>query len=211
MSETAEKTTATDAKRGPNLDTSERSKKLTISRVCGKQAPMQDGEPTRWLADFYCYVTGNKTEESEFGEYNRWLGEFRSVNCQTGEVLKAANAIFPSIASDVIEAAYIGANKAGDTSGQGGNVMLAFRLGLVPDWYTAEGGVRMPANKSGYKYTMKDIVAPSHRSPLDMLYAEVHAPLLENQTPTPSQIEDKSDEAEAAKSVGNRSGRRAAA
>jgi hypothetical protein len=162
-------------KPGPNLSAAERSKKLTITRVVGKLAPMQDGAEKEWLADFYCYVTGNKQEESAFGEYSRWMGEFRSVNCTTGEVLISANAIFPSIASDLIAAAYAGGKEQA-------NVMLAFRLGREPDWKD-DNGVRMPGNKTGYKYCIRDIVAPSNRSPLDLLYAEVHAPLIEAPEP----------------------------
>ena len=173
---------------GPNLDSAERTKKLTMQRVVGSLPFMSQTAPKEWLADFYCYVTGSKEEDSPYGHYYRWLGEFRSVHCSTGEVLKAANAIFPGIASSMIEAAYVGANKPGGASD--GNVMLAFRLGREPDWGSDEKGNPRPNNKTGYRYIMQDIVAPSQRSPLDLLYAEVHAPMIAGSVSRPALSDD---------------------
>lgn len=155
---------------GPNLSKAERAKKLTITRVCGKLPSMKATDGKVWHADFYCYVTGTKAEDSEYGEYTRWLGEFQSVNLATGEVLKSANAIFPPIASGMIEAAYVGANKGASAD----NIMLAFRIGTEPDYL--ENG--MPANRTGYRYIIQDIVTASNRTPLDLLYEAAHKPLL---------------------------------
>lgn len=146
--------------------TDERAKKLTVERIAGKAALIPQTDPDAapvWLADIYCYVTGNKIETSAYGDYSRWLGEFKSENLVTGEVLTSANAIFPSIASDMIEAAYVGGNKIG---GESANVLLAFRIGIKHP---------LRPNKAGYEYTIKQIVAAASDNPLDRLIADAKA------------------------------------
>lgn len=178
------------ASRGPNLSNAVRAKKLTIDRVAGDRLTNMLKEKiegskeqgVRWLADFYCFVTGTKRETSPYGDYYRWLGDFKSLNIATGEVLQSANAIFPGIASDLIEAAYVGGNNIG---GEAANVMLAFRVGIEccnPD----------RANKSGYEFRLQDIVRPSTRSPLDMLYEEANVPLL-TQTHQQGRVPDEAE------------------
>jgi hypothetical protein len=160
----------------PNMSSATRSKKLTVERICGKLGPMAPDQEGRWHCDVYCYVTGEKRESSTFGDYSRWLGEFKTINLTTGEVLVSATAILPAIASDLIEAAYRGGNNIG---GEASNVMLAFRIGSI-----------YGMNKAGYVYTLRDIVAPSTKSPLDRLYDEVNLPLIGGSVKTAA-VEDQ--------------------
>jgi hypothetical protein len=167
-----------------NLSNAVRAKKLTVERIFGKPPAMVAGDKIKYLCDVYCYVTGSKKESSPYGEYYRWLGEFKSINLDTGEVLVAANAIFPGIASDVIEAAYIGGNNIG---GDASNVMLAFRLG------TAETSAK--PNKAGYVYVLQDIVAPNTQSPLDMMYAERQRVAITDQSAGPAEAKPTTEPA----------------
>lgn len=166
----------------PNVSESSMRRKLTVQSVYGRLDPMRQGDATRWYGNWYCYITGAKEEQSQFGPYIRWLGDFKHEDLQTGEVTQSNTLILPGIASDRISAAYSGGANIG---GAAQNVMLAFQLGTDFDM-----------NKAGYKFTLREIRAPSSRSPLDLFIADCYQqPALEDHSDEHPDAESEAQEA----------------
>lgn len=139
------------------------AKKITCAGLLPAGFRMAPGDKDLWLADFFCQVTGSKEETYDGRPYTRWLGDFRRVDCSTGEIVGASTLIMPDIASDRIEAAMSGgANAAG---GLRQNVEIAFRLGV-----TAEGRTGM----YGYAWTLQTIMQPNYVAPVDRFIAECY-------------------------------------
>src|SRR5262249_28824075 len=85
-----------------------------------------------------------------YGAYVKWLGDFRAIRPDTGEVFASNTLIVPEIANAKIRAAMgIAENNAGARQ----NVMLGFRLGVTSE-------ARKVGNK-GYAYVLRDI-QPAH-------------------------------------------------
>lgn len=156
-----------------NVSTAPRRKKLSIAECFGPQEPLREGDPIKWLGDFFCHVTKSKNEQSDLGPYIRWYGDFRAVLIETGEIVQAATAIFPSIASEWIEAAVAGGSN--DAGGATQNVFLAFRVGIEPARRRAGRTSLAP-----YQYILKDIQPPNYKSPLDLFMADAAMMQLEH-------------------------------
>jgi hypothetical protein len=77
-------------------------KRLTNSRICGK---LDTVKKLTWLARISFYVNLIAQEDSPEGSYPRFMGEFKSYNFDTGEILTSGNGVFPSVLSDIIEKA----------------------------------------------------------------------------------------------------------
>jgi len=147
----------------PNLSSAQRLKKLTVANVVGaernhwlrgvRQGISPKPDKPVWLADFYCHVTGHRNGSTTYGDYTIWLGDFRSINCETGEMLSSATAIFPDIATDLIQAARMGGEAIG---GGAANIMLAFRLGVEAD------------PRTGYHFVLLDIAPATQKSGIDL-------------------------------------------
>lgn len=139
-------------------------KKITCAGLLPKGYEHPRGSGDLWLADFFCQVTGCKEETYDGRPYIRWLGDFRRVDCDTGEIVASSTAIFPDIASDRIEAAMLGGENA---AGHRQNVQIAFRIGV-----TGEGRVGM----QGYAWTLQTIMQPNYVAPIDRFVAECYQP-----------------------------------
>lgn len=138
-------------------------RKVTVAGLLPKNYEHPRGAPDLWLADFFCQVSGSKPEEYDGRPYLRWLGDFRRVDLSSGQIVGGATAIFPSIASDRIEAAMgLGENAAG---GVRTNVEMAFRLGI-----TGEGRT----GREGYAWTLQTIMQPNYVAPIDRFVAECY-------------------------------------
>lgn len=170
----------------PNVSASQRLKKLTIANVIGAETNhrlrgIREGinpKPSApiWLADFYCQVTGHRTGSTTYGDYTVWLGDFRSVNLETGEMLSASTAIFPDIAADLISAARMGGEAIG---GGAANIMLGFRIGVEAH------------PRTGYAYCLKDIAPVTQKTGVDLFMEAAYG----NQPALPAPEEDSEREA----------------
>jgi hypothetical protein len=134
------------------------SKKIT-AKVFGEPGYMKPGDPDRWLIDCICQVTGaeRETEKGTYGPYWLWKGHFRATDLKTGQRVESPTAIFPEIASALIEAARDGG--INDGRGLAQNIMIAFRLGTTSE--SARVG------KEGYAWTLKIIQPATQESSLD--------------------------------------------
>ena len=137
-------------------DRAKHVEEMTIQLVVGTLPFMERNAPVEWLADFYCCVTSGR-EEIPYSRYVHWHGEFRSVNCATGEVLQSRNAIFPNITSGVINPNVILSKWDRGNRVRRKYVTLAFRVGREPDWGIDEDGNPQPNNVTGYRYVTRDI------------------------------------------------------
>lgn len=141
------------------------SKKIT-AKTFGDPAHMKPGDPDRWIMDCICQVTGaqRETEKGTYGPYWLWKGMFRAIELKSGRIVEAPSAIFPDIASDLIEAARDGG--INDGRGVAQNVMLAFRLGTTSD--------APRVGREGYAWTVKVIRPAQLESPLDAFQREAY-------------------------------------
>lgn len=69
----------------------------------------------------YGQATGMKGGVSEYGEFVRFLGNFRGVNAETGEVFHSGSLILPRTAENLL----VGVLNTGAT-----NVTFAFKIGI---------------------------------------------------------------------------------
>lgn len=81
-------------------------KRFTMIRVLGDATPGKTkyAKPTE-LVHVVFHVDAIAQDESPDGVYPRLMGEFRATNLLTGDLFKAANAVFPTVLSDIIEVA----------------------------------------------------------------------------------------------------------
>lgn len=115
------------------------ARKITVADVCGKIAKGSVTEP-RNLMNVLARVTDMKPQETQYGPYIDFRGQFEAVNLETGEVHQGSRMIVPTIVEQELEAAFQSANAEGE-----GAVLAAFTIGVQP----SERG------SMGYEYTLE--------------------------------------------------------
>lgn len=107
-------------------------------------------------------ATDTKVGESNFGKWTALIGQFRSVNMFTGEVLEAAKVFLPGILEEMI------LGKMAGQGSEGRGVLFAFTVGIKLD--------ETPNSAKGYTYYAKPLVHPQADDPFQKLIAQVPAP-----------------------------------
>ena len=133
--------------------------KITMKSVCG--APeMQSVEIVdesgvkktvlRGVERLYMRVVGvargSENITSQYGDSIKFLGDFRAINIQTGEVFNAGNVFLPNIAESYVYNALEAVKHAEGFSG----LELAFDIGVKP-----------ASTPMGYEYTVKPLIEPA--------------------------------------------------
>jgi hypothetical protein len=113
------------------------ARKITISDVCGKVAKGSITEPKN-LMNVLARVTSMKPQETQYGPYIDFRGQFEATNLETGEIHQGSRMIVPSIVEQELEAAFEG-------SESDGVILAAFTVGVQP----SERG------SMGYEYTLE--------------------------------------------------------
>lgn len=149
-------------------------RKITIATVAGKvkgNAELMkkiieaDGQAVG-LMDVFGIASKGKPGETQFGEFVKFVGQFRAVNLATGEVFAAPACILPTFLADDI----YGAMTAG---GEGvRNAQFAFRIGV---FYA-------PESVTQYQYDAQPLIQPAEADALALLekQAQEGARLLEH-------------------------------
>lgn len=143
-------------------------KKITFRDVVGKpekikhkiQVPTADGMSTEekevWLArpgDLMAVIGkahNHRSGNTPLGDYMEFVGTFEAYRLSDGEVFQSTRCIFPPIAGDMAEEAYLSAKRNDDSA----IVEFGFVVGVEPDHRSAEG----------YRFTCKPLRAEADRS-----------------------------------------------
>jgi hypothetical protein len=121
------------------------SRKLTVKGIVGSPAGLVTAEKPRLLiARIYGTVQGAKPDESQYGEYVRFTGNFRGVNLLTGEASSSPSCILPETAEQLVFNAFNQLDK-------GSELNFAFDFALEHD--------ADPRNARGYKYVTVTLLA----------------------------------------------------
>lgn len=114
------------------------ARKITVADVCGKLAKGSVEGP-RQIMSVLARVTDMKPQETQYGPYIDFRGQFEATNLETGEVHQGSRMIVPSIVEQELEAAFMGQVDGDDV------LLAAFVIGVEP----SERG------SMGYAYTLE--------------------------------------------------------
>lgn len=95
------------------------------------------------LVLLYGRAINHRIGTTPLGEFMEYLGSFEARRIKDGEIFQSSRIIFPPIAADMAQSAYLMAKKGDDSA----MVDLSFVVGVEPD----------PTGITGYKYTCKPI------------------------------------------------------
>jgi len=115
------------------------ARKITVKEVCGK---IEKPEAQTDLMNVFARVTAMTPQETQYGPYIDFRGQFEAVNLATSEVFHGTRMIVPPIVEYLIEAAI---QQAQQDDQDDDVVLLAFVLGVEP----SDNG------SLGYAYTLK--------------------------------------------------------
>lgn len=126
-------------------------RKITTSALGGipkGYREMENGD-TRDLYDIFGQIESHEVGDSTFGEYVAYLGTFKAINLDTGEVYRSKKCLFPQLVSDALVDAVIDA-EANKTIVEAA-VRIGMRRTVKFDKAGAETGI-------GYEYTMMPLI-----------------------------------------------------
>jgi hypothetical protein len=155
------------------------ARKITVSDVCGKIPAHSIKEP-KALMNVLAKITSATPQETQFGPYLDFRGQFEAVNLETGEVLRGSRMIMPSLIEQELSAALEEAEQT-----DGGVVLAAFTVGVEP----SERG------STGYAYTLTvaeiggDEVADPFAGFREIAVASLPAPSADKALPSPDAAE----------------------
>jgi hypothetical protein len=136
-----------------DLTTSPIIKKISSLIIMGEKISAKLIPEKKTESDLYQIAgiaTDTKTGESNYGGWTAFLGEFRAVNCFTGEVFTSAKAFLPDVLGEML---------MGKLAGQGENgrgIAFAFVVGIRRD----------EKSTVGYTYYAKPVQAPKADDPM---------------------------------------------
>lgn len=128
------------------------------------------------LATVYGLVSDYKAGAGKdgMGDYIKFLGQFRAINVETGQIFKSGAAILPGAAPDLV----YGALRA--MGEQGGAVEFGFNFGVRFD----------PTAATKYVYDVQQITEVGQSDPL----AQLELRLKQASLPAPSNVEQIADQ-----------------
>lgn len=148
----------------------EAMRKLTIKSVCGLdreqllEMVMKDKQKVFPLVKIYGVVTRTRPGESDFGDFVRFIGQFRAVDMATGEVKAAPVVILPKFLEDELAGALAGGAK---------DVQFAVQIGVKYDKTAA----------TSYVYMADNLIEPSQNDALTAIEQRMGiAPKLDDKT-----------------------------
>lgn len=98
-----------------------------------------------------------KADLSDLGEFYRFFGDFKAVDCVTGEEHVAPQAIFPGVLQDLL---------VGQMNGDVSAVEFAGTLGVEPDKGSTRPGV-------GYKWFFEPLMKPASSDRMAQIEAQI--------------------------------------
>jgi hypothetical protein len=118
-------------------------RKITVGKVCGRLdfEVIQERKQVE-LMDVFGILTKSKPDSSDINNYERFFGQFRATNLETGEEFYSGQCILPGVAADLL---------SGMLTPEGGSVEFALRIGARYDKDSA----------TKYIYTCKPLFKPA--------------------------------------------------
>lgn len=142
-------------------------KKLSVASIAAisKNFKAEKHDTRIALMHVFGRVESTETGTSQFGPWTAFVGSFKAVKLEDGEVFRAGKCLLPSIAADAIGDAVDSAN--------GGIVEFAIEIGLRRVVKLAANGDETGA---GYEYTMRPLIEIDEAAdPLAALESKVKA------------------------------------
>lgn len=106
------------------------------------------------LATIYGMATGYKLGTSNYGEFCKFLGDFRAIRASDNVEFRSGALLLPATVASLMQVAV---DKAGDTG-----VQFGLLIGVKPS--------EVPI---GYEYTIEPIINTDHADPLAALHEQV--------------------------------------
>jgi hypothetical protein len=100
-------------------------RKITVGKVCGKLdfEVIQERKQVE-LMDVFGILNRSKPDSSDVNNFERFYGQFRATNLETGEEFFSGQCILPGVAADLL---------SGMLTPDGGSVEFALRIGAKYD------------------------------------------------------------------------------
>lgn len=134
-------------------------RKISVKTVCGKQTLEMIVEKKAYpLMQVYGHAQRVKEGTTDFGSYQKLLGQFEAVNLATGQVFQSPQCIMPEPANGMVAGQLLGDNPAEQVS-------FALEIGIKRD----------ESSSVGYTYTTKQLVKAQDADPLADLRGKVKA------------------------------------
>lgn len=143
---------ATKKAKTENAPKVSRLKKITTKEVIGAIAPHSVSEYTS-LYIVYGIAAMRKAKSTQYGEYVEFIGQFRAIVAETGEIFESSKCILPQDAEDMV---------VGQMTGEG-TFEFAFNVGVAPN-------ERSPR---GYAFICEPITEQATSSSLDRLAGQI--------------------------------------
>jgi len=145
----------------PDVTNMQQLRKLSIKAVCGEQDLQRIlTEKKIALCDIFGIANRTKIVESDYGNAIRFIGQFRAVNLETGELFTSTRLYLPSMLEEELSSAMAQAAKNQDTQV---NAEFGVRVFVLYDKSLA----------TKYYYDVENIIAPQKTDAIEDLMARV--------------------------------------
>lgn len=157
-------------------------RKITVKNVAGKVSIEKLlAAPGKKLTLMRVWGVARKAkpDQSDLGSFVRFLGAFRALNVETGQMFQSGALILPGVAQDLLMGALDGDNVQ--------EVQFAFEIGVHYD----------PEAVTKYVYDVKSLVEPAEDDPLERMQQALKlAPPKAAQLAAPEKTGEKADNKE---------------